>query len=180
MEHFRINDKLRLELVKVEMAPVIFEAIDRDREYLKQWLPFVHFTFEVSDTEKFLQSLNSGNSKRDAVYSIWYKEEFAGLVGFKDTDWVNRKTEIGYWLAEQMQHKGIITACVKQLIEYAFAKLKLNRIQIKIAENNAKSEAIPQKLGFCFEGVERCGELHGNKFLNLKIYSILASDRYTK
>lgn len=176
MEHFRINDKLRLELVKVEMAPVIFEAIDRDREYLKQWLPFVNFTFEVSDTEKFLQSLNSGSNKRDAVYSIWYKEEFAGLIGFKDTDWVNRKTEIGYWLAEKMQHKGIIISCVKKLVEYAFKRLRFNRIQIKVAEENKKSEAIPLKLNFTFEGIERAGELHGNKLLNLKIYSLLATD----
>ncbi len=177
MEHLRINDKLRLELVKVEMAAVIFETIDRDREYLKQWLPFVNFTKEVTDTEKFIGSISTEGNSRDRIYSIWYKEEFAGLVGFKDTDWVNRKTEIGYWLAENMQHKGIITSCVKKLVDYVFIKLKFNRIQIKVAEGNAKSEAIPLKLNFTFEGIERDGELHGSEFINLKVYSLLASDR---
>lgn len=177
MEHLRINDKLRLELVKVEMAALIFETIDRDREYLKQWLPFVDFTREMADTKKFIESISAEGNSRDRIYSIWYKEEFAGLVGFKDTDWVNRKTEIGYWLAENMQHKGIITSCVKKLIDYVFIKLKFNRIQINVAEGNAKSEAIPVKLNFTFEGTERDGELHGSEFINLKVYSLLASDR---
>jgi len=177
MQHIRVNDKIRLELVGSDMAPVIYETIDRDREYLKEWLPFINFTFDLTDTVNFIKSVSAENNRRDYVYSIWYKEEFAGLIGYKDTDWVNRKSEIGYWLAEKMQQKGIITACVKQMTDHAFRKLKLHRIQIKVAEANQKSEAIPQKLNFTFEGIERAGELHGDKFLNLKVYSLLANDR---
>ena len=176
MEHIRINDKIRLELVKADMAHVIFETINRDREYLRKWLPFVNYTLEVSDTERFLESV--ANSSKDEIFSIWYKEEFAGLIGFKDTDRVNRKTEIGYWLAKNMQGKGIITACVQKLCRYAFQKLKLNRVQIKVAEQNTRSEAIPRKLNFCFEGIERAGELHADKFVNLKVYSLLLNERF--
>ncbi|WP_167604729.1 GNAT family N-acetyltransferase [Maribellus sediminis] len=176
MEHIRINDKLRLERVKTDMAPVIFETINRDREYLKKWLPFVNYTLEMSDTERFLESVN--NNGKDEIFSIWYNEEFAGLIGFKDIDRVNRKTEIGYWLAQKMQGKGIITDCVKKLCRYAFQKLKMNRVQIKVAEQNAKSEAIPLKLNFSFEGIERAGELHEDKFVNLKVYSLLANERF--
>ena len=176
MEHIRINDKIRLERVKASMAPVIFQIIDRDREYLKEWLPFVNFTKKVGDTELFIESISSPENVRDEIFSIWYNEEFAGLVGFKDTDWTNKKTEIGYWLAQPMQGKGIIYACVQKLLSYAFQKLKLNRVQIKVAEGNQKSEAIPQKLNFTFEGIERAGELHGKDYLNLKIFSRLAAD----
>ncbi len=158
------------------MAPVIFETINRDREYLKKWLPFVNYTLEMSDTERFLESVN--NNGKDEIFSIWYNEEFAGLIGFKDIDRVNRKTEIGYWLAQKMQGKGIITDCVKKLCRYAFQKLKMNRVQIKVAEQNAKSEAIPLKLNFSFEGIERAGELHEDKFVNLKVYSLLANERF--
>ena len=54
MEHIRVSDKIRLEEIKLSMAHLIFEAIDRDREYLKQWLPFVDFTKQPSDTEAFI------------------------------------------------------------------------------------------------------------------------------
>lgn len=176
MEHIRIDDKLRLELLKPSMASVIFESIDKDREYLQKWLPFVEHTKQLSDTEAFISGVTAKNNKRDKIFSIWYKEEFAGLIGFKDTDWVNRKTEIGYWLVKNMQGKGLITKSIGKLIRYAFQKQKLNRIQIKVAESNKQSEAIPIKLGFRLEGTEREGELHLNQYFNLKVYSLLRSE----
>ncbi len=176
MEHIRINDKIRLEEIKLSMVQVIFDTIDRDRDYLKEWLPFAEMTRQVKDTEGFVKSVVASNQKTNLIYSIWYKEEFAGLIGFKDTDWVNRKTELGYWLAKPMQGKGIALTCVKKLITYAFTSQKLNRVQIKVAERNTKSEAIPIRLGFTFEGVEREGELHKNKYLHLKVYSLLKSE----
>jgi ribosomal-protein-serine acetyltransferase len=177
MEHIRVNNKIRLETLKMSMKAVVFETIDRDREYLQKWLPFVAFTKEVADTERFIAGLTqTGQKNKETIYSIWYKENFAGLVGFKDTDWTNRKTEIGYWLAENMQGKGIASETVKKLIRYAFTKQHLNRIQIKVAEGNKKSEAIPIRLGFSFEGIERAGEFHENNYLNLKVYSLLKTD----
>lgn len=177
MEHIRINDNIRLEKVKLSMAPVIFSTIDRDRDYLKTWLPFVEMTRQVSDTEKFLKGiLEEPTSLRSEVFSIWVKEEFAGLIGFNDIDWLNHKTEIGYWLAEKMQGKGIITMCMEKLIRYAFQKLKLNRIQIKVAVGNHKSIAIPKRFGFVFEGIERRGERIGEKFYDLETYSLLKQD----
>ena len=180
MEHIIVNDNIRLEQIKLSMASEIFAAIDRDRLYLKQWLPFVDMTQDISDTEQFVKNVSSDKKyKRDDIYSIWYRETFAGLVGFKDTDWNNRKTELGYWLAEKLQGKGIITACVKKLISYAFVKMKLNRVQIKVAIGNDKSAAIPKRLGFQLEGIERAGEFHDNKFLDLQIFSLLKQDWLT-
>lgn len=178
MEHLRINDDLRLERVNLSMAETIFNAIDRDRDYLKMWLPFVEFTHQVSDTERYLQRVNEETlNETNEIFSIWLKEEFAGLVGFNHIDHLNKKAEIGYWLAEKMQGKGIITVCIESLISYAFQKLKMNRLTIKVAVGNKKSAAIPRRLGFKSEGIERSGELHGQKFLDLQIYSFLKTDR---
>ncbi|NCB06669.1 MAG: N-acetyltransferase [Bacteroidia bacterium] len=178
MGHILVNRNIHLEPVNLSMAPVIFETIDGDRKYLGKWLPFVEFTQQVTDTENFLQSIvNQQEIKKDEVFSIWYNGDFAGLIGFKDTDWINHKTEIGYWIREKMQGKGIVTACVQELIHYAFRKLKLNRIQIKVAVGNFKSSAIPKRLGFQFEGTERAGELHQNKYMDLEIYSLLKHDK---
>lgn len=173
MQLIRVNHKIRLELINTSMAEIVFQTIDRDREFLKKWLPFVNHTNQIDDTKAFIETVTQSNNTSDLVYTIWYNEEFAGLIGFKDTDWVNHKTELGYWLAEKMQRKGIITACVEKLIRFAFQKQKMNRIQIKVAEGNMASEKIPTKLGFVYEGTERQGEHHQNGYVNLKIYSKL-------
>lgn len=177
MNHIQINSKLRLEAVNLSMAGTIFETIDRDREYLRKWLPFIDATQQVSDTEDFIQDIvTQPNPKRDEVFAIWYNEDFAGLIGLKDTDHFNRKTETGYWLAEKMQGKGIITLCAKAIIRYAFQKLKMNRIQIKVATGNEKSRAIPLRLGFQHEGTERQGERCLNCYFDLDVFSLVKSD----
>ena len=180
MKSLVVNDHIRLEELKLSMAEEIFSAIEKDRDYLKRWLPFVDLTQGVSDTKIFIQGINEQKeTRKDEIYGIWFDNEFAGLIGFKDTDWVNRKTEIGYWLIQKLQGKGIITSCVNKLVTYSFEKLKLNRIQIKAAIGNTKSAAIPKRLGFQLEGIERAGERHNNKFFDLEVYSLLRSDNLT-
>lgn len=179
MEHIQINSKLRLEAIQLNMAEVVFEAIDQNREFLKKWLPFIEETQQVKQTEDFIRSIVSQQGKkRDEVFSIWYNQEFAGLIGFKDTDWINHKTELGYWLIPKMQGKGIITTCMQKLIKIGFYKWGMNRIQVKVACGNDKSEAIPKRLGFQLEGIERAGEFHQGKYLDLKVYSFLKSDYF--
>jgi len=177
MEHIQINSKLRLEAIQLNMSEVIFEAIDQNREFLKKWLPFIEETQHVKHTEEFIRSIaTQRGKKKDEVFAIWYNLQFAGLIGFKDTDWINRKTELGYWLVPQMQGKGIITTCVQKLIKVAFEKLGMNRFQIKVACGNEKSTAIPKRLGFQFEGTERQGEFHHGRYFDLEVYSFLKSD----
>ncbi len=50
----------------------------------------------------------------------------------------------------------------------------LHRIEIKVATNNLRSQAIPEKLNFRKEGLLRQAELVNNKFLDLYIYSMLS------
>jgi len=177
MNHIRVNDSIRLETVKVSMAPVIFQTIEHDRNFLRKWLPFVDLTHRISDTEDFLRGVvNQPVTNKNEVYSIWYREEFAGLIGFKDSDWTNHKTELGYWIAKKMQGKGIVTSSLKELLKLSFTRLRFNRIQIKVAVENTKSAAVAQRLGFKMEGIEREGEFHKSGYLDLQVYSLLKSE----
>ena len=89
---------------------------------------------------------------------------------------MNMKTEIGYWLSFDFQHKGIVTKCSKALIVYAFDELKMNRIQLKAGVGNIKSRAVAERLGFELEGIERDGELHSRGYIDLAVYSLLKKD----
>jgi len=62
------------------------------------------------------------------------------------------------------------------LIAYAFEDLNLNRIEIKAAVENLKSQAIPQKLNFQKEGVLREAEFVNQKYLDLTLYSLLKKE----
>lgn len=174
MEKLTIDDNQFLEKLKLSHVETIFNAIDQNRKFLRKWLPFVDFTFKTTDTERFVRSiLEKHSANRDEVYVIWYKYEFAGLIGFKDIDRINDKIEVGYWLVEKLTGKGIATAATRKMVNLAFRNMNMNRVQIRCGVGNTKSSAIPRRLGFSFEGIERSGERHNRKYIDLEVFSLL-------
>lgn len=169
------SEDIVLQEITLEDAEDIFHTIDSQRDYLGQWLPFVPLTQTVDFSMSFIQSvLNTPFENREHTFVVRYKGAFAGLVGFRDTDRGNRKTEIGYWLSEPFQKRGIATQSVQALLQFAFEDLGMNRIQIRCAVGNLPSKQVPQRLGFTFEGTERAGELFPDgHFEDLEVYSLL-------
>ena len=120
MRTIDVDQEIKLtQLVKSD-AKDIFVTIDSQRDYLGKWLPFVAFTKDISDTEKYVDSVvNAPLDRFEQVFAIRKRDLFVGLIGFKDTDVLNKKTEIGYWLSEKHQKQGIVTKSVCRLCEYA-------------------------------------------------------------
>jgi ribosomal-protein-serine acetyltransferase len=173
-----ITSQIKLREIDIQDAAVIFKTIDQQRDYLGKWLPFVAHTNSQADTEGFIKSINSlPYDQKELIFTIWFNNDFAGLIGFKATDRINSKTELGYWLSEPFQKKGIVTSCVEFLCAHAFTRLGMNRVQIKCAPGNDASKRIPQKLGFHYEGIERAGErVDEHTYRDLEVYSWLRSD----
>ena len=174
-----VDKEIKLTQLEQSDAKDIFETIDSQREYLGRWLHFVALTREISDSKQFVDSVvNAPEGRAEYVFAIRKNIQFVGLIGFKDTDRLNRKTEIGYWLSEKFQKKGIITKSVNKLSIFAFEEMGINRIQIKCAVGNNSSSNIPKRLGFKMEGVERQGELlTGGVYTDLEVYSKLKSEQ---
>lgn len=167
----RVSEDIVLNPLSVDDIFRIFNTLNDEREYMREWLPFVDTTREAEDTANFVNHVLQTEEKQ---FTISYQDKFVGLIGLKDTDMHNKKAEIGYWLSQYAQGKGIVTKSVNRLLEFAFTELDMNRIQIKVAVGNHKSRRIPEKLGFQFEGIERDGELLvDNVYTDIAIYSIL-------
>lgn len=175
LEIIKISNELYLKPLELGDEKQIFAAFDSNRRYFEEWLPFVESTRSESDSRDFVKSVVSmPEAFYEPVFTVWYKSEFAGLAGFKGTDFFNKKSEIGYWLCEEFQKKGIMTRSVEALLRFAFEEREINRIQIKVAPENLKSRRIPERLGFKLEGIERDSELvKGDLFRDAAVYSML-------
>jgi ribosomal-protein-serine acetyltransferase len=173
-----IDNSTTLKQLKLSDSTDIFNLINSERDYLGKWLPFVALTKEITDTEQFIKSIiEAPDEKREYVFTIRRDNKFIGLIGFKDTDRSNAKTEIGYWLSETYQKQGIITNAVKELCNFAFNTLNINRVVIKCAKENIPSINVANRLGFVYEGTERDGEiLTGGIYTDLKIFSMLKKE----
>lgn len=176
-QHIPVADSLQLREITLNDVPAIFQLIDTNRSHLRQWLPFVDYTKAVADTEAFVKSVTQEGNTSDLVFVIWHQNQPAGIIGFKSIDLINLKLEVGYWLAEDQQHKGLTVRSCSALTKYAFEQMQMNRIQIKVGVGNVRSSSIPKKLKFTFEGTERDGELLSNgRFHDLEVYSLLRKE----
>jgi len=173
-----VDADLYLRPATVADAEALFRIIDSQRPYMRRWLPFVDLTRQASDTALYLQTI--AGSTTDKIFVIIANEEVAGLIGFKSIEYFNRKLEIGYWLSELQQGKGIMRRSCSRLIKHAFEDLNMNHVQLKVALGNHRSSNIPEKLGFTKEGIERDGELLNGTFQDLQIYSLLKKEWLTQ
>lgn len=174
MQSIVVSNEILLERLTINDADTIYNAVDTNRIHLGKWLPFVDTTQDISSTVAYIQLVTSRRDETgNEVYTIWYKGNFAGIIGFHYTDKVNEKTEIGYWLIRDMTGKGIITISCRLLVELAFETMGMNRITIRCAVGNTASEKIASRLGFSFEGIERNGERYRDRFFDINVYSLL-------
>lgn len=171
----RVSDLIELKEVTLDDSERIFQAIDMYRNDLRIWLPFVDTLKNAADERAFLSSvLEVPYAQRNSTFAIEKEGAFCGLIGFVCTDQINHKTEIGYWLLPPFRKQGIVTACVHALCKWGFTEREMNCIQIKCAFGNRASNAIPLRLGFRYEGVERDGQLlTSGDYTDVNRYSLL-------
>ncbi len=170
----QVSGDINLIPLSTDDIEILFNLLNDERIYMREWLPFVDATHSSTDTGAFVNSVLQTDNEQ---FTIRYQGKVVGLIGFKDMDKANKRVEIGYWLSQYVQGKGIMIRSVQKLIHYAFEKLAMNRIQIKVAIENQPSRAIPEKLGFLLEGVERDGELLvDNKYTDIAVYSLLRKE----
>ena len=107
---------------------------------------------------------------------IIYKGNFVGVIGYQSINWSRKSTTIGYWIGEQFQGKGIMSKALELFINYAFNDLGLNKIEIKVAEENLRSRKLPEKYGFKEEGIIRDAEWLNERYVNHVMYGLLKGE----
>jgi ribosomal-protein-serine acetyltransferase len=173
----RLRPDLDLRLLEERHAATVFALVDRDREYLREWLPWVDSTLRQEDSLSFIRaSLEQFASNSGFAAGVWWNEQFVGVVGTHKIDWLNRKVELGYWLGKNFQGQGIMTDASRAAVTHLLVEMDLNRVTIQCATGNAKSCAIPRRLGFTLEGTLRDGQLLNGRYEDLLMFAMLRRD----
>lgn len=173
----KIDNQINLELTATKQAESLFKIIEDNRNHLSEFLGWVNKMQSVEDTLSYLKNCELLYKEGlEVSFVIISGEELVGRIGIHHINHQNKMGAIGYWLSKNAEGKGIVTKCCLEVLKYGFTKLNLNRIEIKAARENYKSQAIPQRLNFVREGVLRQAEMVNNKFHDLVLYSLLRSE----
>jgi ribosomal-protein-serine acetyltransferase len=158
-------------------AGELFAAIERNRDRLRRWLPWLDENYSVDHTVRFLEERIDENETRSALTAvIVWNGHLCGAIGLHRFDPRNRSTSIGYWIDAQHEGLGIATRACGAVVTFGFRNFGLHRIEIRCATGNHRSCAVPLRLGFREEGLLREAEWLYDHFVDLRVFSMLETE----
>jgi ribosomal-protein-serine acetyltransferase len=157
-------------------AEELTEAIAANREHLARWLPWAE-SHGFEDSVAYLD-LKRAQIEANELFegAIVLDGRIVGVAGFHGVDWVNRSTSIGYWLAADAVGRGLMSAAVRALLDRAFGTWELHRVIIEVVVDNARSRAVPERLGFREEALLREAKLIRGRYEDAVLYAMLAPE----
>lgn len=105
-------------------------------------------------------------------------QEAVGGIGFAlQSDIARGSAEIGYWLSASHWNKGVMSAAVRAVTDYAFARFLLTRVFAVPYSTNIASHRVLEKAGYVREGVLRRSAIKDGTVLDQVVYAMTDRDR---
>jgi [ribosomal protein S5]-alanine N-acetyltransferase len=129
------------------------------------------FPYTIQDGERFLDNVLSYEPAR--ILAIVVEGEAVGSIGvFPQQDIHCLNAEMGYWLSEEWWGRGIITASIRQMVDYGFNTFPVERIFARPFGSNTASHRVLEKAGFTLEARFEKTLLKHGELLDELVYGI--------
>lgn len=130
-------------------------TVNANRDYLRDWMPWAAQPATTESTDAFLDDSIAGyEADSEFAYGVFAPNgELLGAGGVHRRE-PHDVLEIGYWIAESQSGKGLGREVARALTVAAANAPGIVRIEIRCDEANARSAAIPRRLGY--DLIERC------------------------
>jgi RimJ/RimL family protein N-acetyltransferase len=156
----------------------LWEAIQQSGEQLRPWLHFADQSEE--ELRDWLARVVAKWITRE-ILGMGIVERETGLlvgnIGLMIRDWSIGSFEIGYWLRTSATGHGYMSEAVRLITDFAFDHLDANRVMIRCDAENARSAAVPQRLGFTLEGhMRRDFAAPDGQIRDTLVYSLIRDD----
>jgi ribosomal-protein-serine acetyltransferase len=172
-----VDENLSIALPEYGMTEELTALVIRNLDRLKPWMPWAVDNYSIEMCHGFIKrSLEAyaENGRFEGIMMVGDKP--VGTIGFHNYDPPHRNAHIGYWIDKDYEGQGIVTRCCSVLIDHLFEVVGLNRVQINCNVENVRSRAIPERLGFQMDGIQREIEFLHDRFGDWAVYSMLRSE----
>ncbi|MBK6444271.1 MAG: GNAT family N-acetyltransferase [Bacteroidetes bacterium] len=170
--------------IEQEDSEKYFQFIEKNRERIARYFPrTLSRNQDVEASGLFIAELIALREKKEfASFLIIDKisQQIIGTVFLKDFDWNVGKVEIGFFIDKDFVNKGIISKSVSFVIDYAFKELKLNKIFMRVSEDNLASRRVAEKNNFEIEGkLRKDFKTSDGELIDVIYYGVLNEGRGT-
>lgn len=100
-----------------------------------------------------------------------------GNLGLHHIDWRCRSVEVGIFIGEKaLWSKGYGTKAMRLLLRHSFNTLNMNRVYLRVYENNPRAIRSYEKAGYVHEGRERQGMYKDGQYFDVLMMSVLRAE----
>ncbi|EKO3905711.1 GNAT family N-acetyltransferase [Vibrio fluvialis] len=149
------SERLKLVPPSLKYADAMYQVIDESRLELSQFLPWVSDEFTKSRLKQNIKEAahNFANFTDEFWFNIIEKETglFVGAIGFIVRDKSVPYFEIGYWLKTSKTGLGYVSEAIGLVERYAFINKEAQRVEIKMAGSNFRSQSVANRCGYKLE-----------------------------
>ena len=109
-----IGDGIMLTRVQEGDAEEIFALVDSCRDYLREWFAWIDRNKTVEGVLDFVERAEKQYTADNGFQCcIRWDGNIVGTIGYVYVNWVDKRTELGYWVGEAYQGKGIATKATR-------------------------------------------------------------------
>ena len=168
---------------KCYLSPLNLE----DAEQYTVWLN----DMEVTENLQLISSVISIDGEKELLKKLAQEHNYGivdittnqliGNVGFVDINHLHRTAEIGIFIGDKSYWgNGYGQEALSLLLDYAFKKLNLHSILLRVYDFNQRAIACYEKIGFRKIGEIRDGLIRNMEYHNVVLMDILPADFYEK
>jgi ribosomal-protein-serine acetyltransferase len=168
-----LGDGIELRLMELRHLTVYHQLVARNYTRL-YWLPGEP---ALHDSERRLRAGLARFAEGTGLDAgIFERDELIGFAGLFDIDPTFQSAEIGYWIDQDAEGRGVAHRAATALLRHAFEALALHRVALKCAATNTASIRVAERLGLRLEGRLIKGDRVGDEWVDFLIYGMLEEE----
>lgn len=172
------TERLRLRPFVLEDAQAVYDNWASDGEVTKYLTWPTHPT--VLTTRLVLKDWVSQYDRADYYQWAIVLKELGdvpiGSISVVSTDDAAEKAHVGYCMGRPWWHKGIMSEALKEVLEYLFREVGVNRIDARHDPRNPHSGGVMRKCGMRYEGTMRRSDHNNQGVCDASWYGILREE----
>jgi len=164
---FSISDNIFLVKASLELAYKYCLLIDKNSEYLKKTVPWIDNVKDVESQKRYFAMVNQEIFDKPLIN---YAGKIVGEIHLQHYDKTKNEIEIGYWIDEDYQGRGIVKRSAMAVLDYVFNELKVDRVNLYCNVENIRSENLAKALGFEFKLIDKNHDNLYGRLIDSKLY----------
>ncbi len=160
-------------------AEPLAEAVRESVDTVGRWQDWCHAGYDTADADQWMALARKSWLLADGFEMLIVNANTSRILGGMGVNQRNKEqrfANLGYWVRQSEQGRGIATRAGRLAIGFAFASVRVARLEIVVAEHNLPSRRTAERLGGTFEGILRKRLVLKGDSLDCAMYSVVLGD----